>query len=347
MVGLFSAWYLLKSGYRVRVLDDGRPGQASWAAGGILSPLYPWTYPRQVQRMAAASQAQYADIAYELQAITAVDVGYERSGMLVLDHLQQGADWCTENAVSFELWGQQKMRQVLPHGSPAVVAPDHDAALFLPDVAQVRPPRLLKALRAVIQALGGVVENASVERLEIDQSRVAAVVTSAHQKLSTDQLVICAGCWSNQLVETDEIPMKTVRPVKGQMLLYSGAEKQSSPIILSAGRYLVPRPDGLILAGSSLEDAGFSSEKSDDVKKRLQEFVSAIDKNIAKLPIKHHWAGLRPATEDGIPCVEKSIKINNLLFNYGHYRHGVTTAPASAQRLVDLLSDKETEEDDQ
>jgi glycine oxidase len=203
---------------------------------------------------------------------------------------------------------------------------------WLPDAAQVRTPRLLKALSRALELLKvPVIEHASALGWIHKDRRLAGVRTSRGD-IACRQVVLAAGAWSSELAEL------AIKPIKGQMLLLRGKPGQLDHIRISNHSYLIPRRDGNILLGSTVEDVGFDTQITAEAKATLLERGSKLWPELGTLPIEGQWAGLRPTLPHGEPVIGPCSQVSGLFFNAGHFRLGITLAPASAQRLVDLMA---------
>jgi glycine oxidase len=152
--------------------------------------------------------------------------------------------------------------------------------------------------------------------------------------------VLCTGAWTSDVLKAwlPEFDMSlAIQPVKGQMLVFDAKPDTLSCMVLNDDQYLIPRRDGKILAGSTVEAAGFEKSPTRSAKQQLQEFATALLPALAQYPISHHWAGLRPGTPQGIPYIGRHPTVKNLSMNAGHFRNGLVMGPASAQLLADLL----------
>ncbi len=331
---MLSARYLDEAGMRVLLLERGPLGrEASWAGGGILSPLYPWQYPDAVNRMAALSQRVYPQLASELEAETGVDPQWIASGMLVLDPDEQvpARRWAAYYDSPVEVLGGDALRACEP-----VLAARFEQGLWLPNVAQIRSPRLVRTLHASLKKRGvGYREHSGVNRLVIRNNKVAGVET-AQEVIGAERVLVAAGAWSAHLIPNQYASIQ-VEPVRGQMILLKAKPRLVRRIILHEGDYLIPRNDGRVLVGSTVENAGFDKattmQAQDDLRAKAVEWVPAL----ADCPIEHHWSGLRPGSPAGIPYVGEHPDIEGLYFNTGHFRCGVVLAPASARLAVDLM----------
>jgi glycine oxidase len=331
LAGLMAARELAAAGLRVTVLEQGTGDRsASWAAGGILSPLLPWREPPELQLLADWSQSVYPDLISDLSHRTGVDPDYVVSGLLLLGYHEDAA----------ESWARQHGRTLTPVNRAEIdrlqpgLGAQFNQGYWLPDIAQVRNPRLLTALRESLQQEGVVMRTGSrVDSLQIQGHRCKGVAL-AGEMLTADAVVICAGAWSNRLLPQ---PVIRVQPVRGQMLAWQAPRGLLQRIVFHGGYYLIPRQDGLILAGSTLEDVGFDERVTRAAAEQITAAAGNLLPAIADRRYDHHWAGLRPATPDGLPYIGAHPGTEGLYVNTGHFRNGVLLAPAAARLLVDLL----------
>ncbi len=329
VIGLASAQSLLLSGYRVTLIERGTVGQeASWAGGGILSPLCPWDYREAVTRLALRSMDLFGDAAAMLHAATGIDPEYQRSGMLLLQPFRQevAEQWCAQHQLALI---QVNLSDHLPaqHGRQF-----QGKGLLLPDIAQVRNPRLLQALSEHVRMLGGVImEHHEMNKFELAGDRIKGLQT-ARGKLVADAYVIAAGAWSKSLLGEYALGVD-IRPIKGQILLFKFDVPPFREILLKENLYFIPRRDGHVLVGSTLEDVGFDKSATLDARENLMRRVSEIFPEWGdRVPVKH-WAGFRPGSPNNIPTIGRHPHLINLFINSGHFRYGVTMSLASAELL--------------
>lgn len=324
VIGLSTAVALCEAGYSVRLLERGRTGrQASWAGGGILSPLYPWREAPVVQDLARESMALYPALAERLRAEAGIDPEWTQSGLVSLgldagERLQAIA-WARRSGICLDADRRWRGRE----------------ALYFPEVAQIRNPRLCAALSVLLVRLGGVIQE-GCEVLSIEPGQGLHRVRSTCGEHHAERVVLCAGSWTAALARSCDWELP-IRPVKGQMILLRGGVRQLETILLEEGHYLIPRRDGRILVGSTVEPAGFDDSVVPAVRERLHDFAARQLPAAREMEVEAHWAGLRPAAPDGIPIIARHPRYPGIYVNAGQYRNGLTLAPASARRLLGLL----------
>ncbi len=323
VVGLATAQILLQTGNKVVLIERGQVGQeASWAGGGILSPLCPWDYQEPVTRLALHGMAGFSQASALLHAAVGIDPEYQRSGMLLLPPFsaEVAQRWCTQHQFEVQVVDPAKYLAVKP-----------DTALLLPGVAQVRNPRLLHALRKHVDMLGGVIlEQHEVQNFVIRGERVSELQTT-RGAFSADAYIVAAGAWSKALLGEFALNMD-IHPVRGQILLFKFAAPPFRQIVVRDNLYFIPRHDGHVLVGSTLEEVGFDKSTTQTARDNLLQRTHALFSDWQEQPILH-WAGLRPASPDNIPTIGRHPNISNLYINGGHFRYGVTMSFASAELL--------------
>jgi glycine oxidase len=272
------------------VLERGVAGQrASWAAGGILSPLPPDQPAPEIKELLDQSLLLFPDYCAALQEQTGIDPEFWRCGAVVLD--AHGERW-------------------------------------FPQVAQLRSPRLLKALVLALAREGvALLEQTPALGWHLQADKLAGVITR-WGVITCPQAVLAAGAWSGELTH---VP---ISPVKGQMLLLRGEPSLLNHVRMDDRAYLVPRRDGHILVGSTLEEVGFDVTPTSQGRDFLMNCAERLWPPIAKLKIERQWAGLRPRPAELAPLIGPVGGIEGLFLNAGHYRLGVTLSLASAQRCV-------------
>ncbi|MGH8506385.1 MAG: NAD(P)/FAD-dependent oxidoreductase [Stenotrophobium sp.] len=296
IVGASTALALAERGLKVCVLERGRVGQeASWAGGGMLTPLPPDDPAPDIRELLDESLRLYPATCRALHDETGIDPEYWACGL----------------------------RFVREAGE----------ARWFPGVAQVRNPRLMQALHQRLAQLGVPVREQTPARgWQVARGRLMGVQTG-QGLIACRHAVLAAGAWSTTLSA-----MASVRPVKGQMLLLRGHPEQLDHIRMDQHAYLIPRRDGRILVGSTLEDAGFDKTVTAAARVFLLEAAARLWPESRKLEIENQWAGLRPQPAQAAPYIGPVPEVQGLFLNTGHYRLGITLSLASAQRIAAYMT---------
>ncbi|MHB8455656.1 MAG: glycine oxidase ThiO [Acidiferrobacterales bacterium] len=334
IIGLLSAYELHLAGESVVVLDRQAVGrEASWAGGGILSPLYPWRYPEAVEALAHLSQMYYEALASTLKRDSGIDPEWTRSGLLILDEddSESGLIWCEKHNIVAESVDSRAVSAIEPQ-----VSMRSNRALNLPNVAQIRNPRLLKAVVECLRSAGVEFrENTAVTGFEVRRGVLASILSESGA-IPAERCLLAAGPWSAHLLRTTGIDLP-LRPVKGQMLALIGSTIPFRHLLLRESCYLIPRRDGRILVGSTQEETGFDRTTNATAREMLFSKAVELVPELGNWKIEHHWAGLRPGSPEGIPYIGQHPEIQGLFVNTGHFRNGIVLAPASAKLVVDLM----------
>ena len=339
VIGMMLARELADAGAEVTLVERNQCAQeSSWAGGGIVSPLYPWRYPPEITALAAYAQDFYPQLAAELLEETGVDPEFSQQGLLLLRVADQ-ADalaWAEREGRDVETVDAAFLYEKEPD-----VAPGFDQALWMPKVASVRNPRLGQALRASVQQRTNIRLLEDTEATGIFQEEGEVLGVRGRQMVfAARRTVICAGAWSGPLLQ--ELGLQTsIKPVRGQMLVFKAEPGLLNRVVLMDGRYLIPRRDGRILAGSTLEYVGFDKQTTEDALYSLRETACQLLPALKTCEVEHHWAGLRPGSQDGIPYMGPVPGYQNLFVSAGHFRNGLVLAPAATRVMADQLLRRE------
>ncbi|WP_339868551.1 NAD(P)/FAD-dependent oxidoreductase [Pseudohongiella nitratireducens] len=337
--GLLVTRELLERGASVMLIDRGSIGsEASWAGGGIVSPLYPWRYNDAVTALATRAQHAYPKLVAQLQSSTGIDAQLNVTGLMMLeaDDSDRALAWAEHNGHEMASWSPEDIYAREPG-----LAVGFTEALWMPKIANVRNPRLLKALQHYVASHpnASIAEHCELLGLNCMQGRAESAVLGlggSSRKVEMGQVIMTTGAWTGNLLQQSQAVLQ-VAPVKGQMLLYQSEKPLLKGMVLNKGRYLIPRNDNLILAGSTLEFEGFDKVATASAAEDLHTSATAMLPALSTTPRIGHWAGLRPGSPRGVPYIGYLPGLQNVAVNAGHYRNGLVLAPASAELLADIV----------
>ncbi|HAD68755.1 MAG TPA: D-amino-acid oxidase [Acinetobacter radioresistens] len=336
--GLLTALELIEQDCSVDIFDQPYSGSASWAGGGILSPMYPWRYAPAVNQLAQFGKALYQEWNQKLQPVSGIDFQIHETGMLIFDQedFRQGLSYSQqfqEPMQICELVQHEQLRQINPH-----IASGFKEALYFPQLANIRNPRLLQSIQNYLKTHPNVqfFENTAIQQLDIQHGQVVTVRDQNLCSFQADQFVLTTGAWSEQWSRQLNIQLP-VQPVHGQMILFKTPENWLPTMCMNRVMYLIPRSDGHIVCGSSMAHQGFNTSINSQTSESILTASLEMVPELAQFPIVKQWAGLRPGSPEGIPYIGKIPDINNLWANFGHFRNGLCMGPASARLLRQLI----------
>lgn len=333
IMGTASAWELARHGAKVVVLERSVPGaEASSAAAGILGAQAEAHEPGPMAELCLASRARYAKFARALSEETHIDVGYRECGVLRVAFDQRGARklqaenaWQRKRRLKVEALSGRELARLEPRLSQKLAG-----GVRFPDDARVEPKALLRALH--IAALGrGVVfrSGAFVRRVVVEGERAIGVALDDGSVLHAKNVLVAAGSWTS-LIGGLGLPAGQVIPARGQIVELELPSPPLSHVVFGPGAYLVPRDDGRVLVGSTLEFVGYEREVTAGAVRDLLTRAIAILPALERAGLRATWSNFRPYTKDELPLLGRT-NIASLFLSTGHYRNGILLAPVSAE----------------
>ena len=343
IIGLALAISLRKQGLRVLIVERGEPGrEASHAAAGMLAASG-LEIPTSLRELAEDSARLYPEFAYELEDESGLRVDLREQGTILISEegkFPQKAERLTfEELTALEAglhaFPDGRGRPSLQRGrpSPQINSQTKLEAAFLAERSV--DPRLLvaAAIRAAKHRGVDISSGTEVREVAVSNGRVTGVETEK-TSYAAPLVVNCAGAWSGCL-EPVRFPVK---PVKGQMLAVVGGPAIQH-VLRSESVYLVPRSDGRLVIGSTLEDAGYDKQTDPGTIKRLFRAAAGLVPSLSGAKQHEAWAGLRPGTPDELPILGRTA-VEGYFVASGHYRDGILLAPVTAQAMTDLILDQ-------
>jgi glycine oxidase len=341
VIGLSIARELKKRGVgRIRVLDRGRVGrEASWAAAGILAPQVEADDDGEFFRLCYESNRMYRAFADELLHETGVDVELDQSGTLYVGFAERDEgefvrryEWQRAAGLKIEKLAQAEIRSLEPDVSDSAAC-----GLYFPDEGQVENRKLVEALAAFARNNGiEISEGVEATGVSIRKDRVAGVETPSGE-IPAEMVVIATGAWASHIqLGGARLPLR-VKPIRGQMICYKPELVNIRHVVYSRRGYLVPRTDGRLLAGATVEDVGFDAATTSEGRRTLEDVAAEIAPHLDQSEVTDHWAGLRPYADGGLPYIGPVNGVDGLFAAVGHFRNGILLTPITARLFADVF----------
>ena len=340
-IGLSIGWRLALAGCRVDVFEAKEAGRgASWAAAGMLAASLE-TEPQEERLLALtrASAGQWREFARELEAYTGLSIGYRDEGTIAVAGTRDDAERLRVNfefqrglGLAMEWLSGAAVRAREPHLAATIVA-----GVFCAEDHQVDNRQLVLALKAALLRAGGRLHEQRAAALAID-GRCVRGVRVGDELWPTDAVVLAAGAWSAGVDGWPAAVKLPVRPVKGQMVMLQMAPERPllRHVVWAPKAYLVPRRDGRLLIGATVEERGFDTTVTAGGLYALLEAAWRTLPGIEDLPVIETWAGSRPGSRDDAPILGPS-PIDGLILATGHYRNGILLTPITATAISELV----------
>ena len=322
IIGLSLALELRKHGAAVLIVERHEPGrEASHAAAGMLAQCDPHT-PEKLRSLAMASFQLYPEFAHELEDESGQHVDLRREGSVILD--SDGMSLCRDS--------QALTPPQLTRLEPCL-AGSAKRAEFWPE-GSVDPRALTAAALKAAKHRGiEIASGAPVVEVQVAEGRASGVKT-AKTHFPSAVVVNCAGAWAGQIAGAPSFP---TRPVKGQMLSVIAPRRDFlRHVVRGPGAYLVPRSDGRILIGATLEEAGFDKRTNANTIQRLHQAAANLAPELGQARMLEAWAGLRPGTPDKLPILG-ATSLPGYFVATGHFRDGILLAPVTALVMTQVV----------
>ncbi len=344
VVGLGIAWRLAGRA-DVTVFDRGQAGAgASFAAAGMLAACCE-AEPGEEALVALGrdSQARWPAFAEVLARASGIDVELRGEGTLVLAltaddqaEIAQRLPFQQRLGLPLEWLSAAATRAREPHLAGKIAG-----ALFSPQDHQVDNRKLTQALRIAAESAGVKIrEHCPVKEIAVARGRAIGIVLEDGTMVPAEKVVLAAGAWSRGIGGLPPDRRPPVRPVKGQMLALrmDAAAPLLNHVLWAPGAYLVPRRDGRLIVGGTVEEKGFDDKITAGGMLTLLEAAWRAVPAIEELPIDEIWVGHRPGSRDDAPILGRG-PLEDLFYATGHHRNGILLAPVTADAMARLVLD--------
>lgn len=340
VIGLSIARELHVAGIRdITVVDKGEPGcEASWAAAGMLAPNAETEKVDGFYRFCSESNDRYPDFANSLYKETGIDVGLDLTGTLQLAFDETEADKLLRKfriqrdaGLAAEILSAEEVLRLEPEISSRVIL-----GISYPNDRQVDNRKLVSALIEYCRRNDvKIITNEQTHSVMVENGHAYGVLTET-DKHSADVTILATGAWTS-FIEIGDAGLigVDIKPIRGQMIAFEPSNGLSNKVIYGHDCYLVPRADGRILVGATVEDVGFDKSVTDEAIDELRGSAVEILPEIASCDVVESWSGLRPRSGDELPVIGNVAGIDNLLIATGHYRNGILLAPLTARIIAE------------
>ncbi len=352
VIGLAAAWQVAVRGMTVAVVDPDPGRGASWAAAGMLAPVSEVHHGEEsLLVLALESARRWPDFAAELTRAVGHPVGYRSTGTLVVAADDGDRAWAQE-LYEFQrdlgLEAQWLTGRRARHHEPSI-APGVRGAIWVPGDHQVDNRLLVEALLSAATGAGAVLHRQRAAALECSAGTVAGVRLAAGTTLHAPAVVLAAGTWSAELDGLPRGAVPPVRPVKGQILRL--APSRRAPVLSTTVRglvqgssvYVVPRRDGTVVVGATVEERGFDTDVTAGAVYELLRDAHRVVPGLTEMVVGEVGAGLRPGSPDNAPIVGRPTVagVDGLVVATGHYRQGILLAPLTAAAVAAMVGGDE------
>jgi len=325
--------------------------QASRAGAGILLPANGQTAIHPFDQLEALGSDLHETWSTQLKAETGIDNGFRKCGGLYLARtigevalLAGTLEHWRQREIDFEELTAEQLVTQYPVLKELTEQNTRKKSVFVPSEYQFRNPDHLKALITACRQRGvNLHEHVGATELEMQNDRVVAV-KSKTKTWAADQFCFTAGPWTSQLCDSIQLDLP-MQPVKGHIVLYKLDQQQFVPVINEGSRYLVPREDGHVLAGSTIQETDFDDSIDPSEIDGLKTWASSVLPVLDESKVVDCWAGLRPGTFDGFPYMGKIPGMQNVWVSTGHFKAGLQLSPACAVAMADVMEEKKPEVD--
>lgn len=349
IIGLSCAFEAARRGMKVTLIEPAElGGQASGAAAGMLAPYSENTdQPDSFFQLSLLSLRHYPKWVEIIEELSGISVEWVRSGSVnVLLHeadvlpMQTRLRWQNAYGAEAELVGAEQLRKLEPQLVKSAVA-----GVYTPHESHIYAPKLVAALEAACRKLGVLFVTQAGEVNDVivhAEGGVTVLAKELLQPIHAERLVVCAGAWSGDYEGWFGLTIP-IHPIRGQICSFEHRPEEVHHMVFSSQAYWVGKLNGRLVCGASEDVAGFDTQVTERGIGRLIRSSNQLFPYLEGKPMANRWAGLRPATRDGLPLIGAVEGIPNVFMAAGHYRNGILLSPVTASIIVDLLEGKPTE----
>jgi glycine oxidase len=324
--GMLTARALHQAGMQVMLIEQHELGRdSSWAANGMLNPIYPWRCPKPVMDLMLSGLEHYPTLSEALSEVSGIDMQWEASGSVYFDvnEFDAAQAWATHYQQTYQVLDNPAALQ----RCDSALASTFKQGLYFPEFCQLRNPRQLAALRAWLRLNPLLIsEHTPVDSLIIEGGEIRGVRLGQQDWLAK-RVILTTGAWSTTFAELQ----LNIRSTTTHSVIFRGEPDVLKHMVIQEGKSLVPRRDGRIVFSTPLStNAEVLADPLAAMKAEAMQLVPAVE----HIRMQHQWCGVFPETADGLPFIGEHSQIKNLWVNVGLAQYGLAATVASAQLLV-------------
>lgn len=339
LIGLSIAYELAKRGAQVRVVESGESAaSASWSGAGRLAPFTESEGDEELEMFLATALGVYQVFVKELHKRTGVDPYLRVDGIVHVAYdeaeatrLQSRVDALVERGIHAHWLDQEDLHRIEPWVSASALG-----ASLIEDEGQIDNRELGRALKFACVDVGVRIEENTGRVALVTDERRALGVQAGDNFVEAEAVVNAAGAWAGELEGVPEHVRIPIDPVKGQLLVLATPERRVTRLVYTAEAYLIPRTDGTLVVGETLEESGYDVAVQPFATRRLREAALRAVPALAEAPVLQSWAGLRPRAANERPYIGETA-LEGYYVAAGHYRNGILLAPATAMAIANVI----------
>ena len=345
IVGMSIAYEFARHKKSVVVIDRKTlTPQTSWAAVGILPAVNLEKAVEPFDQLRAISDDLHVKWSHDFKEATGIDNELKPVGTLFVARTPGEIASLTgyktslqEDGIVHEVVSQERLDTLFPNLSRPLSSRQILKAVFVPGEKTIRNTRHMKALSQVCESMGVRCLHGEMKLEFVSKNGRINHLNVGEQKVEAENFCFAGGSWTQKTLESLGVHISTV-PIRGQIALFKIPKPRFHSVIYEGSQYLVPRDDGHVLAGSTLEDVGFDNSTTSDTVSRLVAFANDWEQELNDSTFVTSWAGLRPATNDGMPYIGKVTDLENTYIATGHFRSGIHMSPGTAMIMYKLIN---------
>lgn len=337
VIGGAIALELAKQGTDCTVLEKGAfSSEASTASAGMLCPQAEMFQPKMEPAIFLESMKKYQNWTKELENISNIPVQRVQEGMIRVVFSDEEKEKIKKTLSSADSHGTWVNPEEIHNMEPSVTK-ENKGGVYFPEDGQLHPIHLAKSIYTALKRLGSNIEESTPALSLITENNRVLGARTSNGDFFAEYTIVAAGAWTSSLLSPLGLHLP-VFPVKGQMIAAKAPSLNIQKTVQGLGSMILPRQDGTLTLGVTIEDTGFNKEPTIDGVSRIYQTTSQLIPELERAKFLTTWAGLRPGTPDGIPYIGEFADYDGLMVAAGHYSIGILLAPITAKTILQMIN---------